>query len=105
MPSLKALKKAASECYIWKHSGLQGLFSAFVGMETEGILINGFKVCIVCFTLILEPQLGLFVKKHLLKELDFRKQWQLLGCEHTHTHTLQKDVKRKIQDFSLCLYS
>lgn len=47
---------------IFENSGLQGLFSAFVGMETEGILINGFKVCIVCFILILEPQLGLFAK-------------------------------------------
>lgn len=50
-----------------------GLRSAWAGIDSEGILINEFKVCIVCFTLILEPQLGLFVKKHLLNELDFRK--------------------------------
>lgn len=47
--------------------GCTGLFSAFAGMETEGILINGFKVCIVYFILVLEQHLGLFAKNTYYK--------------------------------------
>lgn len=47
--------------------GCTGLFSPFVGMETEGILINGFEVCTVYFILILELHLGFFAKNTYYK--------------------------------------
>lgn len=48
-------------------AGCTGLFSAFAGMETEGILINGFKIYIVYFIPVLEQHLGLFAKNTYYK--------------------------------------